>query len=66
MFCYMKNILVVICSLLFIFSSTTVASEVITPDTKARLRIQTIATHGEIAVYNTRVGNWVKNTSKQS
>ena len=59
MFRYMKNIFVVICSLFFI-SSTALASEVITPDTKARLRIQTIAIHGEVSVFNTRVENWGK------
>lgn len=60
MFRYVKNVLVVICSLLIVFSSTALASEIVTPDTIAKLRIQTIATHGEIAIYNTRVGNWGK------
>ena len=60
MYRYVKNILVVICSLLIVFPSSAVASEMVTPDTRAKLRIQTITTHGEIAIYNTRIGNWGK------
>lgn len=60
MFRYRNFLIIFICSLLLTFLGPAIADAAITRDTPAKVRVQTIMAHGEIAMFKTTVGGFKK------